>query len=137
MCLFLLPRPQLAPAIQSTIAFSQFLCRSDSSYLCITLSTSLHSFCLFLFLHPCLFHVVFGCLCCCWCYELFLLTASVFVLNSPCCCDDYYLLLQDSLTSHIFSFSPPSLPPKTTHGKSSFPCGLSIELNKMCLTDSR
>ncbi len=32
-------------------------------------------------------------------------------LNSPCCCDDLSLL-QDSLTSHIFSFSPPPLPLK-------------------------
>ncbi len=74
-----------------------------------------------------------------WALPSHCVLVSVFVLKRPCCCDDLSLL-QDSLTSHIFSFSPPPLPPKTTfiqaHGKPHFH-GVSIELNKMCLTDSR
>lgn len=71
-----------------------------------------------------------------WALPSHCVLVSVFVLKQP------MLLWWSFITtglSHIFSFSPPPLPPKTTsiqaHGQPHFH-GVSIELNKMFLTDS-
>ncbi len=131
MCLFLYPRPQLAPAIQSTTAILFgvhsasllisffFMAFPNSSTDLTVLTYPLH------FQHHCIHSAFFSSFILVSFMSSLALCPAVYAmsfsfslrlslclsLNSPCCCDDLSLL-QDSLTSHIFSFSPPPLPLK-------------------------